>query len=1018
MKIEITQDNGLLHKWKKYFYSNEEYLKHCVENATNYSIKDLYNLKIEEDNNSSSSVELNQLINSMEKDIKLPLQFQNQVPIFKKFINKFIGIIYKKLLSEDVFKENNKIDSTQIIISILEHAEIVLHNVFQKTLVLELNILRESKGLKGENADERYTYYEETFLKKNENVQYILEKYPHLAILIYRKIEHILQFSTEVLSHALNDWQEIQTVFMESSPKLFLENIDFMAGDSHNKGKTVCIFSFNTKKLVYKPRSLEIDVKYQVITEYINKSRADLPTIYAPKVIQKGTYGWSEFITYEECNDNSQIHRFYTRLGMQLGILYVLNATDFHYENIIAHNEYPILVDLETLFHQDVKLEKNETALEKADRLLQQSVMASGMLPNMIYQRHGKHKGIDLSAINARGKQEIPNGVTKLRDIGTENMRYEKSQAYLEEGTNLPKLNSEFVDIKDYLEDILYGFKEVYNLVAQNKEQIIDFIHSCSDVEVRTILKSTSIYSEHLAGLLHPELLKSPVESYVFLNRINLLRYKNPEQFPVIESEIEDLFNLDIPMFKVKIGSKDLIGTSHIYKDFFEESAKDQVISKINRMSEEDLVQQLQVINMAMLAVNASEFAEYRPLNTDANSIDMVPDEKFIIMAEEIGQYLMDSAIESKITNDITWISTVLEGNNEIAWMIAPVGLDFYNGNSGIALFFATLYTSTKKEIYKEYTYKALKPILNNFEQYDDNPRWSLGLYSGVGGGIYTIYIIGKMFEDEELKNKVLQHLQAYRQMIVNDTIFDVVGGSAGAVLMLLDLYEKSSINDFLSVAIEAAEHLYENVHHINENEVGWISVNVNEPLTGYSHGNAGILAALAAIQSYHEHKDFDEVMRKGLNFERNYYSEEEKNWHTPGRENSANAWCHGAPGILLSRLKLHRYGYTDSFIEQEIQIALETTLKNGFGNNRSHCHGDYGQIEILNYANNLLQLDELEKVSTSINIQLFNLYKAEGWKSGVSRGTDAKGLLVGIAGIGMGLLQKVNPNLVNIITI
>ena len=46
--------------------------------------------------------------------------------------------------------------------------------------------------------------------------------------------------------------------------------------------------------------------------------------------------------------------RFYRRQGALLALLYALEATDFHAENLIASGEFPVLIDLET-FSSDLR---------------------------------------------------------------------------------------------------------------------------------------------------------------------------------------------------------------------------------------------------------------------------------------------------------------------------------------------------------------------------------------------------------------------------------------------------------------------------------------------------------------------------------------------------------------------------------------------------------------------------------------------------------------------------------------
>ncbi len=68
----------------------------------------------------------------------------------------------------------------------------------------------------------------------------------------------------------------------------------------------------------------------------------------------RGAYGWTEFVEAQACDTPEQVQRFYERQGGYLALLYFLEATDFHLENLIAAGEHPVLVDLEALFHPRV----------------------------------------------------------------------------------------------------------------------------------------------------------------------------------------------------------------------------------------------------------------------------------------------------------------------------------------------------------------------------------------------------------------------------------------------------------------------------------------------------------------------------------------------------------------------------------------------------------------------------------------------------------------------------------------
>ena len=47
------------------------------------------------------------------------------------------------------------------------------------------------------------------------------------------------------------------------------------------------------------------------------------------------------------CHSREELRRYYRRNGILLGICYLLGSRDLHYENVIAHGEYPVIIDLE-----------------------------------------------------------------------------------------------------------------------------------------------------------------------------------------------------------------------------------------------------------------------------------------------------------------------------------------------------------------------------------------------------------------------------------------------------------------------------------------------------------------------------------------------------------------------------------------------------------------------------------------------------------------------------------------------
>jgi len=125
-------------------------------------------------------------------------------------------------------------------------------------------------------------------------------------------------------------------------------------GDRHRRGRSVLLVEFSSGlRLLHKPKPLAVDVHFQQLLTWLNDRGAD-PPLQPITVVDRGEYGWSEFVTRHSCSSYDQVMRFYERQGEYLALLYALDATDFHNENLIAAGEHPVLVDLEALFHPHV----------------------------------------------------------------------------------------------------------------------------------------------------------------------------------------------------------------------------------------------------------------------------------------------------------------------------------------------------------------------------------------------------------------------------------------------------------------------------------------------------------------------------------------------------------------------------------------------------------------------------------------------------------------------------------------
>src|SRR5262249_16662164 len=122
------------------------------------------------------------------------------------------------------------------------------------------------------------------------------------------------------------------------------------AGDLHKRGRSAILVKFESGlKLAYKPHSLAVNRHFQTLLEWLNDRGRSTP-FHTIRHLDGCDHGWVEVVPFVKCGSVDGLHRFYHRQGGLLAILYALCATDMHSENLIAHGEHPVIVDLETLF--------------------------------------------------------------------------------------------------------------------------------------------------------------------------------------------------------------------------------------------------------------------------------------------------------------------------------------------------------------------------------------------------------------------------------------------------------------------------------------------------------------------------------------------------------------------------------------------------------------------------------------------------------------------------------------------
>jgi type 2 lantibiotic biosynthesis protein LanM len=943
------------------------------------------------------------------------LGFSNgeEMPFFQ-FLVPFIEKTALEV-NEKIHNYNKLINTTKLCEIITKNICISILDLAHKTLIYELNKERIHDTLKGDTPKDRYKHFIKNKLTNYIDILKLLSEYPVLARLICECMKNKIDNYILAIKRLEKDKNEIEEKFKISLTEIC--DVSQM-GDSHKNGATILKFTDkNNNSVIYKPKSLTIDVTFQNLLEWFNTKNA-LNYLKSLKVLDKDNYGWQEFINNEFCNTKDEVIRFFQRQGQYLGIFHMINATDFHYENIISYGEHPFFIDLESLFHPNFYENLDEFASIKANNILHDSVIRSSLLP--VLAKTELHK-FDVSGLAARETQRIE--TLKITNINTDIMKMEKQFVTIDTSFHLPRIGETIFYPEYYINEILKGFENSYFIIMNNIKELKSLIlKQFQNMQIRIILRSTSLYSKFLNSSLHPRYLLDGLERERLFNYLgNDIRLKE-----VVDSECKEMLGNDIPYFWGKTDKCMVCGKYINSSELMRISPINSVINKIGKFDKIDYYRQKEFIKKSLL-VNRSIIEENDNLKnfklkglSDDITVKGYNKNLFLKEAIRIADILDEKAIRGD-NDSISWITLSMDSYENMQFTVLDASL--YEGIAGICLFNAYLYEITKIDKYLNISKSCIKTMLH--KKFNNN-LIGVSAFSGHGSILYCLINLYKLWNEEWLLEEAKKSLLTIKEIIHTDRVFDFLGGVAGTLSVCIDIYISLNIKDALDIAIMCGNHLIENSINM-EKGIGWKNkFEKTPPLAGLAHGNAGISYSLIKLYSITKEIKYLNSALKAIEYENSLYNEEIHNWRDLRNFSNLNisqepiAWCNGAMGIGLARLLSLEY-YKNDVIYNDFKRALEKTNRDSFVEvNYSLCHGDLGNIELPLIASIKLKNDELRNIVYLKVATILNKVKEDDgfWRCGIPGRCETESFMVGISGIGYQLLRLYDNKIPSILTL
>ena len=408
--------------------------------------------------------------------------------------------------------------------------------------------------------------------------------------------------------------------------------------------------------------------------------------------------------------------------------------------------------------------------------------------------------------------------------------------------------------------------------------------------------------------------------------------------------------------------------------------------------------------------------------------------DRLLLEAKKIGETIIHSALKTE--NGWYWNVSDFKGNIE-------VNASFYNGNSGIIYYLLELYKATNDEKYYDAALCGAAWIMTY--KYNEGEK-NLAIYCGIGGIIYVFTELYKINKNATYINFALQLAFECKQ---SESISDILYGTSGSILTLLHLHNETDDVRVLQILNEKIDLLL-NAAIFPKTGICWDRAGVSiHPLCGFAHGNSGVAFVFIELYRYFKNDFFLFVAEMAYKYEDQYFQKNKNalyannNWpdlrkdiftqetldkliksflsndiHEFVSPSYMSAWCHGAPGIGMSRL--HAYDVTKKKIHLKYsKYAIQNTLAtiNIPSRNYTLCHGILGNAHLLIDA--YVVLNNKDAYLTAINMannSIIDNNDNGGFISGISK-TGALAdcnLLNGLSGIGHFYLRLINPTSVS----
>lgn len=844
-----------------------------------------------------------------------------------------------------------------------------------------------------------------------------LEFWAEHAALLRRLLTIVRQWADatcELVRRLTDDRDAIREAFGLDAGRV--ERIRPGLSDRHHDGRQVAILELSDgTKLVYKPRECRSLLRFnELLRWYAARGADDAPLPIT--VLDRGEYGWVEFVRHDALASRDGVARYYRRAGALLSFAWLLGGRDLHMDNVICSAGGPVLVDTEAFVAPQWSEDGSghPGAMQLARNRVSSSVIGTGMLS--FPQEDARGRVYDIGGLCGEGGYVSPAPARVWKEVGTDAIHVVEEARVAPSMQNVVRLDGRIERPAAFVDEIAAGFGTAVETLVRHRDELLSAdgpLARFADARCRIIFRPSNQYAMLLQTMTSPACSRSGLTASFYvesLARVFSGEENVPELWPLVREERHALENLDIPIFTVDCSSKTIDAADGQRIDgLIATTGVDALLDRARRLAPEAATEQTRLIRASLLSSSGHsdddtthgepQFARDRPAAPD----------HLLAEANRIGEMLLAAAIRGG-DGVTTWIAPEYLKITSIADLGATYYL--YSGVTGPAIFLAALGRRTGDTRFSQPAREVWTTLERLVQSGDARPfrdHLRLGICNGIGSIVYAAVVASHLLDDASLLDVARGFASLIdEERLSRETDFDVEGGIAGAIVALVRLHEATGEPGWMNLAARGAARL-EELARTDGSGSFWVADESAPPLAGMAHGAAGVALALDTLARAANLGHLATLARDAFRWEETVFDPALGNWPvrtSDGRRIDMVAWCHGAAGIGLTRLD-QRHG-------DDLDRAIRAVVASGLHPVDHLCCGNSGRIDVLVEASHRLArpglLVEARSRAAAMIERAAGAHSYTLTTESTAKDLIRPGFFRGLSGIGYTLLRAADP--------